>query len=238
VIISINYKISEDKFTQYNEHKRAYLTQTPSGKLRTLYAVQSQDFAPTILALRPTKNEHSIKINELTVKTNDTATKSNDITAKTSLRMQKPDSSLTKTTIPAVKTNSLTTKVEEPATKTSRPASSKSSLDKNEELHAFVEKWRSAWTTKDIEAYINCYSPSFKSGNLNRDEWRARKIFLNQKYKYITVQIRNIVVDWTSAGANVSFQQIYKSDQLQTSGRKTLQLVNKKNRWMIENETI
>ncbi len=29
IVISISYKIFEDKFTQYNERKRAYLTQSP-----------------------------------------------------------------------------------------------------------------------------------------------------------------------------------------------------------------
>ncbi len=231
IVISISYKIFEDKFTQYNERKRAYLTQSPTGKWRTLFAVQSQDLTPTILALRPTKNEYSNKINDLPVKTNDLAIKANDTVTKADIRTPKSDPALAKANIPI-------TKVEESVTKTGRPASSKPSPDKNEELYAFIEKWRTAWTAKDIEAYINCYSPSFKSGNLNKTEWRAKKIFLNQRYKYITVKIRNIAIDWTSTGANVTFQQTYKSDQLQTSGKKTLQLVNKKSRWMIENETI
>jgi len=220
MMVSINYKIFEDKLTQYTERKRAYLRQSPAGNWRTLYAVQTQDTAPTILALRPTKNEQAVKSSEFAVKTNGLVAKANT---------------------PAAKSNNLVAKTEEPGSKASRPANSKPSkpsFDKDEELLAFIEKWRTSWATKDIDAYINCYSPSFKSGNLNKEEWRAKKIYLNQKYKFIAVQIHNIVIEWTSTGANVSFQQTYKSDQLQNSGIKTLHLINKKNRWMIENEII
>lgn len=232
IIISASYKIFEDKLTQYSERKRAYLVQAPNGNWRTLCAIQAQDTIPTILALRPTKNEHSVKTSDLAMKTNDPL-------VKTDNPPQKLRPPLATASIPvAAKTNTLVAKSEEPGVKTSRSGNSKPPPGKGEELHAFIEKWRTAWVAKDIETYINCYSPSFKSGNLNRNEWRTKKSYLNQKYNYITVNIRNIVIEWTLSGANVTFQQIYKSDQLQNSGTKTLQLVNKKNRWMIENELI
>lgn len=234
MMVSINYKIFEDKLTQYTERKRAYLRQSPAGNWRTLYAVQTQDTAPTILALRPTKNEQAVKNVEFAVKTN-------SLVAKTNTPAQKSNPALARATFSAAKNNNLVAKTEEPGIKASRPLTtnpSKPSFDNDEELLAFIEKWRTAWATKDIDAYINCYSPSFKSGNLNKEEWRAKKIYLNQKYKFIAVQVHNIVIEWTSTGASVSFQQIYKSDQLQNSGIKTLHLINKKNRWMIENEII
>ncbi len=217
IIISASYKKFEDKLTQYSERKRTYLAKAPNGNWRTLWAVQAQDAIPTIQALRPTKNG-------LSEKTSDLAVKNGDLSVKSGMPGQKP--------------NPLMARSEETGIKTSRSANIKPPPDKGEELSTFIEKWRTAWANKDIEAYINCYSPSFKSGNLNRDEWRAKKIQLNKKYNYITVNIRNIDIEWTSGGANVTFQQTYKSDQLQNSGTKTLQLVNKKNRWMIENERI
>ncbi len=228
IVVSISYKLFEDKFTQYTERKRAYVTQSPAGNRRTLYAVQNQDTAPTILALRPSKNE-------LATKTSDIAFKSYGA-AKNNNPPQKSNSLLGNTNIPAEKVTNLMAKTEEPENKTSPSVSPKPPPDKKEELHAFVEKWRAAWAAKDIETYISYYSPTFKSANLNKGAWRAKKIYLNQKYKFITVEICNITIEWTSTGANVTFQQTYKSDQLQTSGTKTLHLVNKKNHWMIENE--
>jgi murein L,D-transpeptidase YafK len=234
MMVSINYKILEDKLTQYTERKRAYLSLSPSGNWRTLYAVQTLDTVPTILALRPTKNEQAVKSSEFAVKTNGVAVKANT-------QAQKSNESMVKATSPTAKSNNALAKTEEPGIiagrlKDSKP--SKPSFDKEDELLAFVEKWRTAWASKDIDAYISCYSPSFKSGNMNKEEWRAKKIYLNQKYKFIAIQIHNISIEWTSTGANVSFQQTYKSDQLQNNGTKTLHLINWKNRWMIENEII
>ena len=132
--------------------------------------------------------------------------------------------------------NSEAKKTAKSTNKTSQSPKTQPTFDKSGELLTFVEKWRTSWSAKDIEAYMNCYSPSFQSGNLNKDQWRSKKDYLNHKYRFINVTVSNIVIEWTTSGANISFQQTYKSDQLQTSGTKTLQLVNRKNRWMIENE--
>lgn len=236
-IVSINYKIFEDKLTQYSERKKAYLTQSPSGNWRTLYAIQTQDTSPTLLAVRPTKNELVVKSNA-GLKNNDMVTKTEEIVAKTNPPPQKPQPAIVKVTTPEEKNTSVVVKMKEPEKKTHQVANKPPVDSKNEELYSFVEKWRTAWANKDLETYMNCYSPSFKSGNQNKEEWRAKKSYLNQKYKFIAVQLHNIVIKWTETGANVSFHQTYRSDQLQTSGTKTLYLVNKKNRWMIENEMI
>lgn len=211
VVISVSYKVFDDQLTQYNEQKRAYLRQLPTGTWRTLYAVQRQDAAPTLLAVHPSKNEIAEKTTDLVAKTGNA-----DVKAGT----------------PVAKAAPFPVKVTRPVNADKPP------LSKGEELLAFIEKWRKAWGAKDIEAYMNCYSPSFRNGAMDKDQWRARKNFLNKKYRYIKVDLQNIVVEWTPAGAKVSFHQSYRSDQLQSSGTKTLQLVNRKNRWLIENEVM
>lgn len=109
-------------------------------------------------------------------------------------------------------------------------------MDVGAELLDFVKKWQTAWTNKDIDTYIDCYSPSFRNGNLDLEGWKNKKSYLNKKYDYIKVSIENIVIEWTKTGANVSFFQTYQSDKYQTSGKKLLQLVNENNRWMIQKE--
>jgi murein L,D-transpeptidase YafK len=224
IIVSVSYVLSDEKMTQYNEHKRSFLRQSPSGNWRTLYAVQYQDTTPRILALHPTKHERSEKPKEPSI-----------IVDKT---VQKPNADVIKPVVSPAKATTLITKTTNSGTKTIRQINTKPLPDKSDEILNFVEKWRTAWASKDIETYINCYSPSFKNGDLNRDAWRLKKDYLNKKYNYISVTLRNIAVEWTSAGATVTFQQTYKSDQLQYSGVKKLQLVNKKNHWLIENELI
>ena len=230
-VISIRYNSFEKKVTQYNEHKRAYLIQSPTGSWKTVYAVQSQESIPLILAIHPKKNESLVKKKEPVTKIDDLAVTTDDQVPPTKNEEVNSIS-------PMIPPPIVTIKATKKATKTNRSAQTKPSLDKGGEVLAFLEKWRKSWATKDIETYIKCYSPTFKSGALNRDAWREKKKILNQKYKYISVSLQNTVIEWTAAGANVTFLQTYKSDQLETSGKKTLQLINKKNRWMIENEFI
>jgi len=103
-------------------------------------------------------------------------------------------------------------------------------------LLSFLENWRKAWSGKDLEAYMACYSPSFTSGKLDFGKWRARKQSLNKKYSYINVTIRDVAVEQTASGARVSFYQTYESDKYQTSGRKHLQLVLIDDQWRIQKE--
>lgn len=104
------------------------------------------------------------------------------------------------------------------------------------ELLTFVEKWRKAWESKDLQTYMSCYSPTFVSGKLDKEAWRRKKSYLNRKYSFISVSIRNIIVEWTKDGANVSFHQNYMSDQYQSSGTKVLQLLHRNNSWLINRE--
>lgn len=107
---------------------------------------------------------------------------------------------------------------------------------KDKDLVAFIELWRSAWVSKDIQKYMNYYSPSFRGGRLNREGWRAKKAYLSKKYNYINVTIKDIVIEYTDSGANISFYQSYKSDQYQANGTKYLQVVYRDNQWLIEKE--
>jgi murein L,D-transpeptidase YafK len=111
-------------------------------------------------------------------------------------------------------------------------------IDEDEEVLAFIKKWQTAWADKDIDTYIECYSPSFKNGRLDRNRWREKKSYLNKRYDFIKVAIRNIAITRTDTGANVSLFLNYQSDQYQTSGTKLLELINQDNKWMIQKEVM
>ena len=66
----------------------------------------------------------------------------------------------------------------------------------------FVESWRQAWISQQIEPYIAFYDSSFKSGDKNLTEWKKHKEKINKSYAYIKVDISNIKVRWTEHGAN------------------------------------
>ncbi|MCF8083704.1 MAG: L,D-transpeptidase family protein [Deltaproteobacteria bacterium] len=101
----------------------------------------------------------------------------------------------------------------------------------------FVETWREAWESKDIETYIGCYNDSFRHNRMNLAAYRAYKERLNKRYRFIQVDISGVSIRWTRSGARVSFDQVYRSDQYHAKGRKTLRLIFKGQRWRIDRES-
>ncbi len=121
-------------------------------------------------------------------------------------------------------------------TEKTSPQAAVSQLDEKKEILNFIEQWRTAWSRKNLSSYINCYSPSFRSGRLNLEKWRKKKALLNRKYAFINVTINNIEIELTENGAIATFDQSYVSDQYKTAGRKTLKLIRKNDKWMIQRE--
>jgi len=100
----------------------------------------------------------------------------------------------------------------------------------------FVESWRKAWVSQQIEPYIAFYDKSFRSGNRNLAEWKKFKEIINKTYSYITVDISDIKVHRTADGARVSFRQKYLSDHYSSIGNKILYLVHNGSDWKIKSE--
>lgn len=256
LVVSLGFYIFPDRSTRYSERRRAYLSRTAGGWWRSLHSVFSQNSGPTLLAQKPLKNDNVVKIRDIAIVEAAMAAQlltpgggGSTIDASAATPGNIPP--VTATAPPAAARTAAAPaddsrisvagakgregdKAKEKAAKAARPPAD----DRVDEVLAFVEKWRSSWAAKDLETYMACYSPSFTSDNLDKAGWRARKAFLNDKYKFIKVKLSELKVVPSSTGATVSFHQTYRSDQLQTSGRKTLQLVNRKNRWFIEREAM
>jgi murein L,D-transpeptidase YafK len=105
-----------------------------------------------------------------------------------------------------------------------------------QQIKDFVENWRQAWISKQVEPYIAFYGSTFRSGNKNLAEWKEHKANLNKTYAYITVDISDIKVRWTDDGATVSFRQQYRSDRYSATGTKTLHLIYNDLGWKINRE--
>ena len=101
----------------------------------------------------------------------------------------------------------------------------------------FVEKWRKSWSAKNLKTYIACYSPSFTHKKyLDLEGWKKHKSSLNKRYQFINVTTSDIVIKRGNKSAEVSFFQEYKSNLYSGNGNKTLQLVKKDGKWLIQKE--
>lgn len=90
----------------------------------------------------------------------------------------------------------------------------------------WLENWKSAWETKNIESYIENYSDDFHALKMNKSKWRSYKTSLNQRYSTIKVDVKHPLVVKRNDQLMISFIQDYNSDTLKDIGEKTLYLKN------------
>lgn len=117
------------------------------------------------------------------------------------------------------------------------PSSSSAANDSGEVLKA-VEAWAAAWSAKDVKQYLSFYADDFKTPNgESREAWEAMRNERITNPKTIQVGISKAKVSFSDAThATVNFQQSYRASHLNTSGSKTLLMVNAGGKWLIQEE--
>ncbi|MES3036511.1 MAG: L,D-transpeptidase family protein [Bdellovibrionota bacterium] len=92
------------------------------------------------------------------------------------------------------------------------------------EVTTFLDTWKEAWISKDIDKYIQYYSADFKNPGYNVRTWKDYKRKITDGSGEISIDFEEIL---TLKGHNqyvISFVQKYKSEKLQDIGLKTLWL--------------
>ncbi len=92
-----------------------------------------------------------------------------------------------------------------------------------EEVMRLLNRWENSWEEKSLEQYVNCYSHTrFKPDKTKWSQWKQHKKSLNNKYKFIDVDIKNLSILKSGKTYVVSFLQDYESDRFSSSGFKKL----------------
>lgn len=90
-----------------------------------------------------------------------------------------------------------------------------------EEIIGFLTNWENSWEEKELELYLKCYSSDkFRSADWN--QWKNHKQSLNNIYKFIDIDIRNINILKHDKTITISFLQDYESDRFHSLGFKKL----------------
>lgn len=100
-------------------------------------------------------------------------------------------------------------------------------------LQRWLDAWRAAWASKDLETYMNFYDENFRSAGMRKNDWRAYKERLNKQYKDIDISLSEPIGVEHRGRAIVRFVQNYSSDQVSDLGEKTLHLINRNGSWKI-----
>lgn len=97
--------------------------------------------------------------------------------------------------------------------------------------------WSTAWSRKNVGAYLAFYDPEFKpSHRLSRAQWERerRARILNKKFIDLSIQRPSVTVHGDRA--TVRFRQFFASDRLFEEAEKSLELGKRDGMWRIRAE--
>lgn len=102
-----------------------------------------------------------------------------------------------------------------------------------------VQDWAKAWSNKDMPRYYAAYANNFTPAKwVSRAQWEADRRIRIMTKKSISVEIREIQIGFSGETASVRFKQLYTSDDLKVNSRKTLEMMQKGDRWLIVRESV
>ncbi|WP_020165311.1 tetratricopeptide repeat protein [Methyloversatilis discipulorum] len=108
------------------------------------------------------------------------------------------------------------------------------------ELTRTVQDWAAAWSRKDVKSYLGYYAADFKvPDGKPRGAWETERRSRIAKPGAIEVRVENVKVKSVATDrADATFRQHYKAVGLKTSTTKTLTLVRRDGRWLIQQERV
>ncbi|MDB4470775.1 DUF1566 domain-containing protein [Deltaproteobacteria bacterium] len=89
-----------------------------------------------------------------------------------------------------------------------------------------LNKWRSAWSAQDVDAYLACYAQEFKPENgATREQWAEQRKVRVKRPKSIQVTISDIkVISEEGSRAEIMFRQGYRAANYSDQVMKVLTL--------------
>jgi ketosteroid isomerase-like protein len=107
------------------------------------------------------------------------------------------------------------------------------------EIQDTLAAWQTAWSSRQIAAYLEHYSPSFMpSDGLSRPAWERQRRERLGKARDVVIDITDLsFADLDADSAEVSFRQAYKARGFAETSRKTLTLAHENGVWRIVRET-
>jgi ketosteroid isomerase-like protein len=125
-----------------------------------------------------------------------------------------------------------------PASAAPAPASPANAANQIAEVESAVRGWASAWSRRDMSAYLAAYTPEYSGQQASRKGWEDERRDRIASRKRIQVEVAQLQISVNGDRAQARFKQIYSSDSLDVTSRKTLELVRSGGRWQIRRESV
>ena len=112
--------------------------------------------------------------------------------------------------------------------------------DASADVARTVRDWAKAWASNDVEQYLAFYAPDFETPKgVARERWASERRARIQKPRAIEVEVDTPQVKLEGADrAIVTFRQHYRSGALDIDSDKTMVLVKRGERWLVQQERV
>lgn len=104
-------------------------------------------------------------------------------------------------------------------------------------LNQAIENWRKDWESRDVARYLTHYSGKFRSGNQNLESWSKQKREVATAKSWIKVDLNKLSVLRNPGNKEevvmVSFEQDYRSNNLNNIAQKRQYWTKENGRWKI-----
>ncbi|RCS59910.1 hypothetical protein DU000_01635 [Parvibium lacunae] len=106
-----------------------------------------------------------------------------------------------------------------------------------EQFQSAFDTWRRDWESRDMRRYLGHYAMRFQGDGLNYNQWAERKNAVNQSKTWIKVGVSNLSMfrypNKSDEMIVVTFDQDYKSNNLENKMRKRQFWIKEQGRWRI-----
>jgi ketosteroid isomerase-like protein len=107
------------------------------------------------------------------------------------------------------------------------------------EVEMAVAGWASAWSARDVKAYLAAYGKDFNPpGSIGRKAWEEERHQRISSKASISVKIDKLAISINGNHAMAKFRQDYKAGGLAVNSSKTLEFNKAGEHWLIIKETV
>ena len=118
-------------------------------------------------------------------------------------------------------------------------AAEKDNVSSNpDEILKTVDAWAAAWSSQKVDDYLSFYADDFKTNKgQSLDDWKTYRTDRVSTPKFIKVRTGKATVKFDDTDhATVKFRQNYHANHLKSENNKTLKMVRKDGKWLIQEE--